>query len=390
MSDPIRFEVSLDEEPSSSSTKQPSNNNARDKPEVGGLEEQEEKDVQERPTCVIFLGMAGSGKTSLVQRLTSELHSGNSPPFVVNLDPACRRLPYPANVDIRDTVKYSEVMKQYGLGPNGGIVTSLNLFASQFDQLLTILHKNSGQYRHVIIDTPGQIEAFTWSASGAIITEALAADFATVIVYVMDCVRSVSPVTFMSNMLYACSILYRTRLPFVVALNKEDVVDCSYAMEWMKDFEAFDEALRADESYSNNLAFSTALVLDEFYSGLRCTGVSAFTGSNIPRLLQLVDECRAEYITEYRPEYRRQQRRVREQLTDRQLKQQAADLQGSHLQGPVILGSALDQSDSDDDGDGEESQPRHLNEDGEETLKDLMGTHRTRQSRKNGSRKSCS
>ena len=32
-------------------------------------------------------------------------------------------------------VKYKEVMKQYGLGPNGGILTSLNLFATRFDQV---------------------------------------------------------------------------------------------------------------------------------------------------------------------------------------------------------------------------------------------------------------
>ena len=42
---------------------------------------------------------------------------------------------------------------------------------------------------HVIFDTPGQIEVFTWSASGNIITEALAAQFPTVVVYVMDAVR---------------------------------------------------------------------------------------------------------------------------------------------------------------------------------------------------------
>lgn len=51
-------------------------------------------------------------------------------------------------------------------------------------------------------------------------TEALAATCPTVIVYVMDTVRSVSPITFMSNMLYACSILYKTRLPFIVVMNK--------------------------------------------------------------------------------------------------------------------------------------------------------------------------
>ena len=86
------------------------------------------------PTCLIVLGMAGAGKTSFVQRLTSDLYKGKTPPYVVNLDPACREVPFPANVDIRDTVNYKEVMKQYQLGPNGGIVTSLNLFATKFDQ----------------------------------------------------------------------------------------------------------------------------------------------------------------------------------------------------------------------------------------------------------------
>ena len=44
--------------------------------------------------------------------------------------------------------------------------------------------------------------------------------FPTVIVYVMDTSRSVNPVTFMSNMTYACSILYKAKLPFIIAMNK--------------------------------------------------------------------------------------------------------------------------------------------------------------------------
>jgi hypothetical protein len=40
-------------------------------------------------------------------------------------------------------------------------------------------------------------------------------------------------------MLYACSILYKTKLPFIIAMNKTDVVDHKYAVEWMEDFEAF-------------------------------------------------------------------------------------------------------------------------------------------------------
>ena len=53
----------------------------------------------------------------------------------MNLDPAVMTLPFGANIDIRDTVKYKEVMKQFNLGPNGGILTSLNLFSTKFDEV---------------------------------------------------------------------------------------------------------------------------------------------------------------------------------------------------------------------------------------------------------------
>ena len=62
------------------------------------------------------------------------------------------------------------------------------------------LHPSS----YVIIDTPGQIEIFTWSASGAIITDAVASALPTVVAYIVDTPRTVAPATFMSNMLYAC------------------------------------------------------------------------------------------------------------------------------------------------------------------------------------------
>ena len=75
--------------------------------------------------------------------------------------------------DICDTVNYKEVMKQYGLGPNGGIVTSLNLFATRFDQVMGFIEQRIADHSYVVMDTPGQIEVFTWSASGTIITETL-------------------------------------------------------------------------------------------------------------------------------------------------------------------------------------------------------------------------
>jgi Conserved hypothetical ATP binding protein len=62
---------------------------------------------------------------------------------------------------------------RFNLGPNGAILTSLNLFATKFDQVLGLAEKRSSQLDYVFLDTPGQIEVFTWSASGQIITESL-------------------------------------------------------------------------------------------------------------------------------------------------------------------------------------------------------------------------
>jgi len=57
---------------------------------------------------------------------------------------------------------------------------------------------------YILLDTPGQIEIFTWSASGAIITDALAATYPCAVAYIIDTPRTTNPATFMSNMLYAC------------------------------------------------------------------------------------------------------------------------------------------------------------------------------------------
>jgi GPN-loop GTPase len=110
---------------------------------------------------------------SFSKRLISYLHGQKNIPYAINLDPACREVLYPCNVDIRDTVNYKEIMKQYSLGPNGAIVTSLNLFSTKFDQIVQLIEKRSNECKYIVFDTPGQIEVFTWSAAGTIITEAL-------------------------------------------------------------------------------------------------------------------------------------------------------------------------------------------------------------------------
>lgn len=264
---------------------------------------------------VICIGMAGSGKTTFMQRLNSHLHAAKEPPYVINLDPAVLRVPYGANIDIRDSVKYKKVMENYNLGPNGSIVTSLNLFSTKIDQVIKLVENKRDKYEHCIIDTPGQIECFVWSASGSIITESFASTFPTVIAYIVDTPRNSSPSTFMSNMLYACSILYKTKLPMIVVFNKTDVCKADFARKWMTDFEAFQEALREDQElngesgmgsgYMGSLVNSMSLMLEEFYSQLDMVGVSSYTGEGFDDFLNAVDNKVVEYESYYKAERER-------------------------------------------------------------------------------------
>ena len=284
------------------------------------------------PATIICIGMAGSGKTTFMQRLNSHLHTKKTPPYVINLDPAVLKVPFGANIDIRDSVKYKKVMEEYNLGPNGAIVTSLNLFATKIDQVIKLVEKKSDKVENVIIDTPGQIECFIWSASGAIITEAFASSFPTVIAYIVDTPRNSSPTTFISNMLYACSILYKTKLPMIIVFNKTDVTKADTVKEWMSDFEVFQAALRDDQElngedgtssgYMSSLINSMSLMLEEFYSQLDVVGVSAYTGEGFDEFMGAVDNK----VDEYNEFYKAERERILKKKEDDEKKRQNKSL----------------------------------------------------------------
>jgi GTPase SAR1 family protein len=319
-----------------------------------------------QPVAIVCVGMAGtfdpnstnhrtvpltstlgSGKTTFMQRINSYLHSKNEPPYVINLDPAVRNVPFDSNIDIRDSVNYKEVMKSYNLGPNGGILTSLNLFATKIDQILTLLEKrttpnleklDAKPIKNILVDTPGQIEVFVWSASGSILLDSLASTFPTVIAYIIDTPRTASTSTFMSNMLYACSILYKTKLPMILVFNKTDVKDAEFAKEWMTDFESFQAALREEEEtgsfggmegvasgmgggsgYMGSLLNSMSLMLEEFYSHLSVVGISSMTGAGVNEFFEAVEEKAQEFERDYKPELeRRKKEREAEKIANRE------------------------------------------------------------------------
>ncbi|KAI0834373.1 hypothetical protein F5Y06DRAFT_300711 [Hypoxylon sp. FL0890] len=347
------------------------------------------------PVAIVCVGMAGSGKTTFMQRINAHLHGQRDPPYVINLDPAVLNVPFESNIDIRDSVNYKEVMKQYNLGPNGGILTSLNLFSTKVDQIVSLLEKrttpdpaNPGkkQIKNILVDTPGQIEVFVWSASGQILLESLASTFPTVIAYIIDTPRTASTSTFMSNMLYACSILYKTKLPMILVFNKTDIKDASFAKEWMTDYDAFQAALSSDEAanafggvegegagsgYMSSLLNSMSLMLEEFYAHLSVVGVSSMTGAGVDDFFAAVREKAEDFKKDYRPELERkrqeredQKRKLREKELEKMMKGMSMGSNSASGSAAIdrlpkvdddeVMGEDSDEMDADDYADEEE------------------------------------
>ena len=85
----------------------------------------------------------------------------------MNLDPAVKIINYKPFLDIRETHHYKkvisypiQVMDQFKLGPNGAILTALNLFTAQPENIVKEVEKiikEAMESQIFLIDIPGQI-----------------------------------------------------------------------------------------------------------------------------------------------------------------------------------------------------------------------------------------
>ncbi|RKO94844.1 GPN-loop GTPase, partial [Blyttiomyces helicus] len=173
---------------------------------------------------LLVCGFAGSGKTSFVAKFGEHLQKQGKTIYLINLDPAVENLPFEPKLDIRDTIDYKGIMKDLVLGPNGAIMACMNIFASKIDQITAIISSKIETHDYVLIDTPGQIEIFTWSSSGDIIAKSLKTTFTDVsLLYVVDANRcSNSHTTMASNILHACSVFKKMDIPMRLIFTKMD------------------------------------------------------------------------------------------------------------------------------------------------------------------------
>jgi GPN-loop GTPase len=83
----------------------------------------------------LVIGPPGAGKTTFCNGMHQFLGALGRKSSVVNLDAANDRVSYPCALDIFSLITLDEIMKQEGLGPNGGIIYALETLEANFEWL---------------------------------------------------------------------------------------------------------------------------------------------------------------------------------------------------------------------------------------------------------------
>lgn len=193
---------------------------------------------------IFVVGTAGSGKSLLTASLEKWLVESDLSVAVVNLDPGVESPPYSSDVDIREYVNYGEVMENFGLGPNGALVASLDMGVSSVDDLREEIVETESNY--VLVDCPGQMELFAYRNSGPLMVSGLRGDDPSLSLYLLDSNIARTASGYLSSMLLGLSINIRFGLPQLSILSKSDILmedEIEEIVQWGSELHLLEEAL---------------------------------------------------------------------------------------------------------------------------------------------------
>jgi len=231
--------------------------------------------------AIVFVGTAGAGKTTLTAATEAFLSDQGVDVLAVNLDPGAEELPYDPGVDIRDKFTIDEVMRDYGLGPNGAQIAAADMIATEFGEVQREVEAFGADV--TLVDTPGQLELFAFRASGPFVVQQLSDN--PLMVFLLDPAVASTARGFVSQAVLAATAHFRLQVPTLNVLGKTDTLDDEQVEEilaWAQDTDrVLDELYEEPATMVNQLNESFARVLDDFQAVARTVPVSASTMEGI-------------------------------------------------------------------------------------------------------------
>ncbi len=232
-----------------------------------------------------FIGSAGSGKSSLTGAFAGWMQHHGYDAVTVNLDPGIENAPYVPDVDIRDWIKLRDIMKEYGVGPNGAQIIAADMLALNINEMKETLQSFETEY--VIFDTPGQMELFVLRQSGKFLIDALGAP-QSIIGFLYDPVISRAPSGFIALMLQAASVQVRFNVPFLSILTKSDLLtddEREKILNWSRNLMELDDAIHNEiPTLHSQLSIEFLSALKSFGAGQSIVPVSSTYGSGMEEI----------------------------------------------------------------------------------------------------------
>lgn len=194
-----------------------------------------------------FIGTAGSGKSTLTGEMKEYVVNRNpeTSAITLNLDPGVRVMPYTPDIDIRDYIILEEIMDEYALGPNGGLILASDLMVNYLDDLKDEIDEYNPDW--IFVDTAGQLELFAFRETGPLIASTLGfGDIQRSVSFLFDSNLVLRPNGFISTLLLAASVQFRfQKIPLVNILSKVDLIDedqIDMIINWSSDFKALEDS----------------------------------------------------------------------------------------------------------------------------------------------------
>ncbi|MEA2070920.1 MAG: ATP/GTP-binding protein [Asgard group archaeon] len=240
-----------------------------------------------------FVGTAGSGKSYLTKSLSDYLIQNEINVASLNMDPGVLHLPYAPTIDVRDYININEIMAQYELGPNGGLVAAVDLITSQAGEIIEEIDDYSPDI--LLVDTPGQMELFAFRSTGVIAAQLLGGK-KCVLVDLLDSNLCRTPCGLINSMILSLSVQMRFFLPQLNVISKIDLIEEPEQLEelerWISDIFILEDAINREvKGEKRELAIQLARAIDRLQFLPETIPISAKKDFNIDLLygkLQLI------------------------------------------------------------------------------------------------------
>jgi len=242
---------------------------------------------------VVFIGPAGSGKTTLVNKYGEWLSQNERRVAFINLDPGVEETPYPPSFDIRGLFTIEEIMRRESLGPNGAMIRAMDILAERSAELASKISILKEDYK--LIDTPGQSELFVFRSAGPEIVRGLSAVDRTIVVFLIDGQLIYSPSDLIAVFSLAAACRLRLNVPFVHVVTKADVLSRSDLEKLMQEPEYLEGRIVEEEAgLLQEYVLEHSKTVHPLIRRQRTVLVSALSGAGLDLMDSLIHDATCE------------------------------------------------------------------------------------------------